>query len=52
MPINHVKDARIKIFEFKKSDKLYEPYNGILSVRKLASGCNSIQGCPANDWDD
>ena len=51
MLINHVKDARIKIFEFKKRDEPCDSYSVILNVGKLVNGCNTIHGYPANDWD-
>ena len=37
MSINHAKYAIIKVFEFKKSDKPYEPYNVFQGARMLAN---------------
>ena len=43
MLINHVKDARIKICEFKKRDEPRDSYSVILDMGTLVNGCNMVQ---------
>ena len=38
MLINHVKDARMMVFGFKKILKLRGTYNAILNMEKLVNG--------------
>ena len=51
VPIKHAKCARINVFDFKKIWKSCETYNVFQDLRKLANGCNVIQGYPASDCD-
>ena len=50
MSIKHANNARIMIYDFKKTWKSWGTYSAFLGLRELAKGCNVILGCPANEW--
>ena len=52
MSIKHANNARIMIYDFKKTWKLWGTYSAFLGTRMLANDCNGILERPGSDLCD